>query len=269
MNNVNERHCIIMLPPGPNFERLFDELLELAVIETGLMPCRIQQDPQHPTPINIFIDEIEQAGALLADISENTSEIWLAVGCAVSLGKPLCLISSRPEARQPIGIQYLPLIPYPAAAFPSDYIQLQQSITAQLSAIMPRIEVAPPPVPARAEILEAGTLTQVPQPSDELVSYEIEALTIINQRASETGLSPRDLGFEMKARDSAHLTSHAMNALKRRGFIERKAVQVSDGNEQHTTENLFLTRSGADWLIRHTKRAAPAHRSSRFRGIYS
>jgi hypothetical protein len=32
MNNLNERHCIIMLPQGPNFERLFDELLELAVI---------------------------------------------------------------------------------------------------------------------------------------------------------------------------------------------------------------------------------------------
>ncbi len=60
----------------------------------------------------------------------------------------------------------------------------------------------------------------------------------------------------MKARDSAHLTSHAMNALKRRGFIERKPVQVSDGIEQHTSENLFLTRSGADWLIRYTRRAS-------------
>jgi hypothetical protein len=267
MNNVNERHCIVMLPPGPNFERLFNEVLELAVIETGLVPCRIQQNPDYPTPINIFIDEIEQAGAILADISENTSEIWMAVGCAVSLGKPLCLISSRPEARQPSGMQYLPLIPYPATAFPSDYIQLQQNVTAQLSAIMPRITITIPQAPARVETITPAA--HVPPPSDELVSYEIEALTIINQRASETGLSPRELGFEMKARDSAHLTRHAMNALKRRGFIERKPVQVSDGFEQHTSENLFLTRSGADWLIRYTRRAAPAHRSSRFRGVYS
>jgi hypothetical protein len=267
MNNVNQRHCIVMLPPGPNFGRLFEEVLELAVIETGLLPCRIQHSQEYPTPINIFIDEIEQAGAILADISENTSEIWMAVGCAVSLGKPLCLISSRLEARQPSGIQYLPLIPYPATAFPSDYIQLQQNVTAQLSAIMPRITITIPQVPARVETITSAA--QVPPPSDELVSYEIEALTIINRRACETGLSPRELGFEMKARDSAHLTSHAMNALKRRGFIERKPVRVSDGIEEHTSENLFLTRSGADWLIRHTKRVTPAHRSTRFRGVYS
>ena len=83
-------------------------------------------------------------------------------------------------------------------------------------------------------------------------------------------MSPRDLGIEMKARDSAHLTSHAMSALRRRGFIERKPVQVSDGKELHTSDNLFLTRSGVDWLVRHRKRKAPAHRfGSRSHGIYS
>ncbi len=267
MTTVNERHCIVMLPQSRNFERLFDEVLELAVIETGLAPYRAQQDPKYPTPINVFVDEIEQAGALLADISENTTEIWLAVGCAVSLGKPLCLISSRPEARQPIGIQYLPLIPYPATAFPSDYIQLQQNITAQLSAIMPRAAVAQPQPQVHLQTVGPRPLHQL---SDDLVSYEIDALKIIDLRASKTGISPRELGLEMKARDSAHLTSHAMSALRRRGFIERKPVQVSDGKELHTSDNLFLTRFGIDWLIRHRKRNAPAHRfASRSHGIYS
>jgi hypothetical protein len=269
MNNVTEGHCIVMLPANRNFERLFDEVLELAVIETGLAPYCIHQNPRNPTPINVFVDEIEQAGALLADISENTAEIWLAIGCAVSLGKPLCLISSNPETQQPIGIQYLPLILYPASAFPSDYIQLQQNITAQLSAIMPRIEAARPHLPLPVEAVQPVASHHVQQPSDELVSYEIEALTIIDLKASDTGLSPRDLGLEMKAHDSAHLTSHAMNALKRRGFIERKPIQVSDGKEEHTSDNLFLTRAGTDWLVRHRKRAAPAHRSaSRSRELF-
>jgi hypothetical protein len=266
MNNVNERHCIVMLPQSRNFDRLFDEVLELAVIETGLLPHQIHQSPQYPAPISCFVDEIEQAGALLADISENAAEIWLAVGCAVSLGKPLCLISSRPEARQPASIHHLPLIPYPAVAFPSDYMQLQQNITAQLSAIMPRrIEAA-----RQAEPVASVIAAHIQPPSDDLVSYEIEALTIIDSRASRAGVSPRELGMEMKARDSAHLTSHAMSALRRRGFIERKPVQVSDGKDLHTSENLFLTRSGADWLLRHRKRKAPSHRfASRSHGIYS
>ncbi len=267
MSNVNERHCIVMLPQTRNFDRLFDEVLEPAVIETGLLPHQIHQSPQYPTPINSFVDEIEQAGALLADISESTAEIWLAVGCAVSLGKPLCLISSRPESRQPAGIQHLPLIPYPAAAFPSDYIRLQQNITAQLSAIMPRrIEPERP----QAEPVASVMAVQAQPLSEDLVSYEIEALMIIESKASRAGLSPRQLGIEMKARDSAHLTSHAMSALRRRGFIERQPVQVSDGKELHTSDNLFLTRSGMDWLVGHRRRKAPAHRfASRSHGIYS
>ena len=112
---------------------------EFAILETGLIPSRLRRTRHSPIPINIFVDEIEQAAALLADISENTAEIWLAVGCAVALGIPLCLISSRHGLNLPLGIQYLPLIPYPADAFPSDYTQLQQNIIAQLSAILPQI----------------------------------------------------------------------------------------------------------------------------------
>jgi hypothetical protein len=259
MNIVNQSHCIVVLPPSHHFQRLFDEVLELAVIETGLTPRQIRQNAQYPTSINVFVDEIEQAGALLADISENTAEIWLAVGCAVSLGKPLCLISSRPESRQPMGIQYLPLIPYPSGAFPSDYIQLQHNITAQLSAIMPRIEVANPKPQVPIESVPPAPPHLA---TDQLVSYEIDALTIIARKATEVGLSPRELGLEMKAHESAHLTSHAMNALKRRGFIERKSVEINEGNQLHVCDNLFLTRRGHDWLVRNRKRSATAHRSS-------
>ena len=82
--NSNKNRCAVLLPSGTRFERLFDEVLELAVIETGLIPTRLQQNAEFPTPINVFIDEIEKAGVLLADVSENTPEIWLAVGCAIA-----------------------------------------------------------------------------------------------------------------------------------------------------------------------------------------
>jgi hypothetical protein len=59
-----------------------------------------------------------------------------------------------------------------------------------------------------------------------------------------------------------------MNALKRRRFIETKPVQVKIGNELHLSENLFLTRTGEDWLSRHGKRATAqrtiAHSRARF-----
>jgi hypothetical protein len=258
MSERNKKRCMVLLPSGPYYERLFDEILGPTIIETGLTPSRIHRNPLSPTPINVFVDEIDQADALFADISENTAEIWLAVGCAVSLGKPLCLISSRLDLNPSLGIQYLPLIPYPADAFPSDYAQLQKNIFAQLSAIMPQ------PISKQSEPQPHTPFqpsTAVSSPSDDLASYEVMALTIIDLRATDAGLSPRDLGLEMQARGYANLTSHAMNTLRRRQFIERKPVQISQGNELYISDNLFLTRAGQDWLMRNGKRST-THRST-------
>jgi hypothetical protein len=252
------KQCIVLLPSGSHYERLFDEILEPVIIETGLTPYRTYRNSLSPTPVNIFVDEIEQAEALFADVSENTAEIWLAAGCAIALGKPLCLISSSLNSSLSLGIQYLPLILYPADALPSDYAHLQQGIFGQLSAIFRHQESAPPE-------LEVQVPFQPPNPSPslsvDLASYEVMALTIIDLKSSGAGLSPRDLGLEMQTLGSAHLTSHAMNALRRRQFIERKPVQISQGNELHISENLFVTRAGQEWLLRHSKRST-AHRST-------
>lgn len=258
MSERNKKRCIVLLPSGPHYEQLFDEILELAIIETGLAPSRIHRNSLSPTPINVFVDEIDQADALFADVSENTAEIWLAVGCAVSLGKPLCLISSRLDLNPHLAIQYLPIIPYSADAFPSDYAQLRQNISAQLSAIMPQPISEQPETQPHTPFLPSNA---VPAPSDDLASYEVMALTIIDLRAADAGLSPRDLGLEMQARGFANLTSHAMNTLRRRQFIERKPVQISQGNELYISDNLFLTRAGHDWMMRHGKRST-THRST-------
>lgn len=254
----NRNRCIVLLPSSLYFDRLFDEILEPAIRETGLVPDRIHRNSLSPTPVNVFVDEIEQAEAIFADVSENIAEIWLAVGCAIALGKPLCLISSRLDSTLPLGIEHLPLIPYPTGALPGDYAQLQQNISSQLSATLPQQELA------RQEPEPYKPFLPSPPPpatSDDLASYEIMALTIIDLKAAGSGLSPRDLGLEMQARGSAHLTSHAMNTLKRRQFIERKPVQLTQGNEVHISENLFLTRAGQEWLLRHGRRST-IHRST-------
>lgn len=253
MSERNKEQCIVLLPSGPHFERLFEEVLENAIRNTGLVPSRLYWNAFSPTPIHLFVDEIEQAEALIADVSERTEEIWLAVGCAVALGKPLCLISSAPEeANVPLGIQYLPHIPYPVDAFPRDYIELQKKIYAQLSAIMPHTETSQPELSHQHPIPPSSLTSQF---SEDLASYEVMALTILDLKGSRSGLSPRDLGLEMRACNAAPLTSHAMNALKRRRFIETKPVQIGAGNELYLSENLFLTRTGEDWLRSHGKRA--------------
>ena len=97
MSERNKEQCIVLLPSGPHFERLFEEVLENAIRNTGLVPSRLYWNAFSPIPIHLFVDQIERAEALVADVSEHTEEIWLAIGCAVALGKPLCLISCAPE----------------------------------------------------------------------------------------------------------------------------------------------------------------------------
>ena len=253
MSERNREQCVVLLPSGPHYERLFEEVLEIVIRNTGLVPSRLYWNASSPTPIHLFVDEIERAEALVADVSEHTEEIWLAVGCAVALGKPLCLVSSAPEqANVPLGIQYLPHIPYPVDAFPRDFIELQKKIYAQLSAIMPHLETSQPEPSYQHPILPSSSTSPL---SDDLASYEVMALTILDLKGSASGLSPRDLGLEMQACNAAPLTSHAMNALKRRRFIETKPVQIGEGNQLCLTENLFLTLAGEDWLSRHGKRA--------------
>src|SRR6202051_2229603 len=265
MSERNKKRCIVLLPSGPHFDRLFEEVLELPIRKTGLVPSRLYWNAFAPTPIHIFVDEIEQAEALVADISEHTDVIWLAIGCGVSLGKPLCLISSSSESKLPLGIQYLPHISYPLDASPKDYIELQQKIHAQLSAIMPHANTAQPEPQSHAPLPPPPP---APVSSEDLASYEVMAMTILDLKASNAGLSPRDLGLEMRACNAAPLTSHAMNALKRRRFIETKPVQISQGNELHLSENLFIPRTGADWRITRGKRATAQRTIARSRALF-
>jgi hypothetical protein len=342
MTEQSNNRCVVLLPAAdPRFTRLFDELFTIAITEAGLVPHRIEQIAAEHFPVERLVHEIAKADIVFADLSESSDEIWFALGCALALTKPLCLISSTLEFTLPLNLQNLEIIPYPTAPFPRDYSQLRLGITHQLLAKRPRpvarqlqqpepqesfqrqqpepqesfqrrqpepqesfqrqqpgpqesfqrqhplqpqqplpvaaapVSVAAPiatPVPAAAAPVAAPIATPVPAApapiaapvaeavantplSDELTSHEVLALSIIDIHASSEGLSPRDLGLEMQANDSAHLTSHAMSSLKRRKFIDRRPVSVTDGADSYLSEKLFITWSGKNWLLQHGKRS--------------
>jgi hypothetical protein len=304
MTEQSSNRCVVLLPAGStHYDRLFDELFAVAIREAGLAPHHIQQSPTEPLPIDRLLHEITTAAALFADLSQNDDEIWFALGCAVALRKPLCLISSKLELSHPLNNQDLKIIPYPAAPLPSDYSALRQNITAQLLPRRPKeITPQPPqPLPNTAPVVAASTPMTTHAPvastpitpaapvvaspqitpaapvvasspiappasastslSEDLTAHEVLALTIIDLHASSQGLSPRALGIEMQGCESAHLTSHAMNSLKRRRFIERRTPSGTDGADSNTSENLFITWSGKNWLLNHRQRAK-SHRSN-------
>ena len=73
-------------------------------------------------------------------------------------------------------------------------------------------------------------------------------------KTSGDGLSPWTLEMEMQAHESAHLTGHAINALRRRKLLEKRSVRVTKGPKPYISDNIFITQMGEEWLIRHGKR---------------
>jgi hypothetical protein len=254
MSEPNQHRCLVLLPPDPHFTRLFEELLAPTLSEIGFSADLVQ--PQAPLARQAsLLQQIERADVLLADLSTAHPGVWYAVGYATALEKPLCLLSSH---SMPHEDELSSIVHYPAVALPGDYLGLQQNITRHLARFKPQREMSvkessqSSPTPSETS---DDSFTGRPSPAEDLVSYEILALTILDAKSTNSGLTPRDLSIEMRDKDSAHLTSHAMNALKRRGFIERRPVYLQDGEETLPSDSLFLTPLGRQWLLRYRKQA--------------
>jgi hypothetical protein len=256
MSELKGNRCFALLPSvDPHYAKLFHELFSLAIVEAGMIPYCLQENSSEPLPIDVLLQEIAKADAIFADLSENSVDIWFALGCALALKKPLCLISSRLEFSLPLDIQDLEIIPYPATPFPSDYTELEQNIIEQLAKRPQAVTLKPAqPLSATAPAALPSLLPSSGISLEDLTSYEVLALTIIDLKTSGDGLSPRTLGLEMQAHESAHLTSHAINALRRKKLIEKRSVRVTNGPQPYISDNIFITQMGEEWLIRHGKR---------------
>jgi hypothetical protein len=273
MSESKNNRCFVLLPSGePHYARLFDDLFAIAITNAGLVPHSIEQTPA--PPLNLLVGEIAKADAIFVDLSQSDASIWFVIGCALALKKPLCVVSSTLDFNLPFNIDALDIIPYPEFPFPSDYIDLEENITESLLAALPKIEAQPaqpasltqpslqiqPPIPTVSTVAPSS-------PAADLTLHEILALTIID-RGSERGLSPRELGLEMKESEAAHLTSHAMSSLKRKKLIENRPVQITRGNESYVSENLFVTYTGEKWLLRNGKRRHLAQPASDPRELF-
>src|SRR5271168_5117693 len=165
MTEQSSNRCVVLLPAGsPHYVRLFDELFTLAIREAGLVPHRIQQSPTEPFPIDRLIQELTAAAAVFADLTVNCDDIWFALGCAVALKKPLCLISSRLDFSPPLNIQDMEIISYPAAPFPSDYRELKKNIANRLLPKRPN-EIAAEPQPLPNAVPAASVASSTPMTS--------------------------------------------------------------------------------------------------------
>jgi len=90
--------CFLIQPfdNGP-YDRRCREILKPAIIEAGLEPYRVDEDPSATILIEAIEKGIREAEVCLADITTNNPNIWYEVGFAMASGRSVVMICAEPR----------------------------------------------------------------------------------------------------------------------------------------------------------------------------
>ena len=91
---------VIASPHDRRFEQLYQEIYDgairdAAIQDAELIPCRTTFDAAAKLSMETIVEDIAYCDACFADLSQESPYLWFAIGCALALGKPLCLVSSK------------------------------------------------------------------------------------------------------------------------------------------------------------------------------
>jgi hypothetical protein len=266
---AGNRYCFVIGSANDShFNELYNELFRVAIEGAQLTPLRPDAEAASMTSV---AQQIGASAACFADLSQENASTWFAVGCAVALGKPLCLISSTAGAVNPLVAGLEGLITYPVHSLPSDYRRLQQQITNQLLFVVPAAGVAArvplaepkdlmetilptPVVAASVPLTKFSTITEVIDSNDlqlavrDIRVHELLALSIICAGPSLEGMTLRLLAQEMNKHGVAQATSLSINGLCRKRLVERRLIPVKVDGKLYDEECLFVTVEGQRWI---------------------
>ena len=280
---------VIASPEDKRFEQLYEEIYDIAIRDVAirdaqLIPCRTMFDAEGKLPMETIVQDIGSCDACFADISQENAYLWFAIGCALALGKPLCLVSSKSENEAPFELSQSGVIQYPLHSLPSDYRRLKNGITSRLQLALSQTaatrgeikvdvaaKVAETMAAIKPQMIEAGESSDETPNAEVLAQmaevttaeglivplelnvgdvrvHELLALTIILQDQNAEGITLRELALEMNKHGVAQATSLSIHGLCRKQLVERRLISTSNGQQSYNEERLFVSVSGKAWI---------------------
>jgi hypothetical protein len=288
--DITRLKCFVIASPHDHrFEQLYEEIYDGAIRDAGvqdaqMIPCRTTFDASAKLSVETIVQDIAYCDACFADLSQESPYLWFAIGCAVALGKPLCLVSSKNVAEDaPFVLPQPGVIRYPLHALPSDYKRLRSGITDRLQAavattaakridakdgvevkVAESVTVGNPVVGEAAKSADeapvAEIAAQVTKTATESVGallelsvgdvrvHELLALTIILREQGMEGMTLRGLALEMNKHGVAQATSLSIHGLCRKKLVERRVMPMSNGQQNYNEERLFVSEAGEAWI---------------------
>jgi hypothetical protein len=232
--------CFVIQPFDKGaYDKRYRDVLAPAIVDAGLEPYRVDEDPAVTVPIDDIEKGIQEAEICLADITTNNPNIWYEVGFAIANGRPVVLICAEPRPEPfPFDIRHRVIINYTLQSS-SDFDKLKKDVTARLVAQA-----------KKAEVLETAAAMAQVKPTEGLAPHEVAVLLTIMTEVSDPdlGATPDRIQEVMKRSGYTPMASTlALAGLKKKGMIEDDLVTDPLGEPLYSV--CKVSSKGLEWLL--------------------
>ena len=231
--------CFVIQPfDRGRFDKRYSDVFAPAIIDAGLDPYRVDDDPSASIPIEHIQNGIRDSIVCFSDITLDNPNVWFELGYAIASRKDLCLVcSNERDKKYPFDVQHRNIISYNTESV-SDFSLLRRKISERLSAIK-----------NTAEELEAISVDQFVKEHSELSQHAINTLSSIaeHQYGVEDFVSHGVLRGQME--DLGYNNIAAIVGI--RDLLKRKFITSDnkfDGDEIYVAYT--ISELGMDWLLK-------------------
>lgn len=231
--------CFVIQPfDSGKYDKRYRECFKLAIEDAGLVPYRVDEDPQADIAIDSIETGIANSAACLADISEDNANVWYELGYAMALNKPVVMVCAEAaRSKFPFDIQHRLITKYKSDS-PSDFSELRATISARLVARATRDEMmrraADAEQVASIDGMSSAELILIAAIASETESSEASTvLWRVKEAADRQGLTP--IGFQL-----------ALRRLNGKGFTA--VTQEFDAESERRYELVTLTSEAWSWI---------------------
>ncbi len=235
--------CFIIQPfDGGPFDKRYEEVIKPAILEAGLEPYRVDQDPSAVVPIEDIERGIRGAALCLAEISMDNPNVWFELGYAIACGKSVILVCSTGRDRFPFDIQHRHVIRW-ANQSRSDFDDLKKKIVQRAKALMVK----------DSSLLSLSVATEL-APVEGLNQQEMAVLVSLagNLETPHDHVSTHLLRRDIEGSGFTKMAAIiGIKSLTAKGFIDFNLYQTDSGEEYQA---YTLTNKGWSWIMSNQNR---------------
>jgi DNA-binding MarR family transcriptional regulator len=237
------RKCFVIQPfDGGEYDDRYDQVLSPAIKGAGLLPYRVDRDPNTVIPYQDIEKGIRDALVCLADISEDNPNVWFELGYSLAAGKEVIIICAQRRLSEnkkfPFDVQHRSIVVYNTRS-PNDFEKLKEEVKSRLQAAT-----------EREEKRETISSTSMIKETEGLSPHEIAALSFIFGGMVSDGLG-MTASYLCDQMEKAGYTRVAVG-LSVKSLERKKLVSSQECKGEYGEPYILysLTRDGEEWMLR-------------------